>query len=131
MRLVGWHKDAGRYRPLLHAKLCVLAATWFWEGEFGEETLHLTPLRTWVGSANWTNLTASHIQFGAWWDDGALAGHALRFLTDLILLSEPPGQHAAGPEPQLVAAEWDDDAFADYAAEYGPDYDDGHSQAFG
>jgi hypothetical protein len=40
------------------------------------------------GSANWTLASANHVEFGATTDDKELAGNALRFLADVIRLSE-------------------------------------------
>jgi hypothetical protein len=37
--------------------------------------------------------------------------------------SEPHGAMTIGPEPQLVAATWDDEAFREYFAEHGYEAD--------
>lgn len=124
VRSVGWRKQGDQWRPMLHAKLCVVAASWTWENDGGGYDDHLTALRTWVGSANWTVASAKNIEIGAWSDDEALGKAAIDFLKDLILFSEPPDSPTGAPEPQLVAAQWDDDAFAAYAAEYLPDPDE-------
>ena len=98
--------------------------TWIWEDDFGQEQSHFTPLRTWMGSANWTAFAPSHLEFGLWSDDEALLKRNLQFLLDLVRFSQPLDSLTAGPEPQLVDADWDDDAFSSYYAEYGPWGDD-------
>jgi hypothetical protein len=52
---------------------------------------------------------------------------SLRFLVDLIRFSEQPTSDRVGPEPDLVDAKWDDEAFAEYYAEY---YQDAESESF-
>jgi hypothetical protein len=39
------------------------------------------------------------------------------FLLDLVRFSQPLDSATAGPEPDLVAADWDDAAFAEYSRE--------------
>jgi hypothetical protein len=42
------------------------------------------------------------------------------FLLDVIRFSQPLDSATAGPEPELVGADWDNEAFAEYVAEMGP-----------
>lgn len=112
VRVAGWNKP-GERPPLLHAKLAVCCAAWRWEGEMGGTDDLLTPMRVWMGSANWTRKSAWHLEFGAWSADTALASAALEFMTALVKISEPFGTEAERPRPQLVAGEWDDEAFAE------------------
>jgi hypothetical protein len=119
VRVVGWKKGGKHAPPLLHAKLCILGAHYIWEGDHGEFNEHFRPMRVWLGSANWTTGSAGHLEFGLWSDDPQLAAVTLEFFCDLVRFSEPYSAATVGPEPELVAATWDDEAFADYAAEYG------------
>ncbi|MDQ6949733.1 MAG: hypothetical protein M3256_26680, partial [Actinomycetota bacterium] len=123
VRVVGWRQTGSRPRPvpLLHAKLAVCCAAYTWEGEMGGWNDHLMPMSVWMGSANWTELSRAHLEFGAWTTDPALAEAALKFMTDLIKVSEPWGSQAQRPSPELVAAEWDDLAFAEALAASEPE----------
>ncbi len=122
VRVVGWKKGKGRgtqrLLPLLHAKACVLGATYTWEGEYGGFEDHFLPMRVWLGSANWTEASTNHIEFGLWSDDEKLVDATLDFFCDLVRFSERYEEAAAGPSPELVAADWDDEAFAEYVAEH-------------
>jgi hypothetical protein len=100
--------------PLLHVKLAVRCGAWWAEDDFGEEIAYLTTLSVWMGSANWTESASYHIEFGAWSTDEQLCATALAFMTSVIRASEPLSSLAPGPLPELVPADWDDDAFAWY-----------------
>ena len=117
VRLFGWRKIGNKQVPILHAKLAVGCVAYTWEGEMGGWDDHLTPLRVWMGSANWTRGTLRHLEFGAWSHDRALAKTALEFITDVIRASEPFDSTAVAPTPELVEGTWDNDAFAEMAAE--------------
>ncbi len=119
VRVVGWRKNTkiGKFVPLLHAKLLVLAVAYEVEWDYGY-LQRLKPLRVWLGSANWTSASRASIEVGTWCDDGVLADEALRFVTSVVRISEPRGAAADEPSPELVAGQWDDEAFADWAAEY-------------
>jgi hypothetical protein len=71
-------------------------------------------MSVWVGSANWTEMAAQHIEFGAWTADEKLCAAALEFMTSVIKASEPLSSAAPGPLPELAAADWDDAAFIEY-----------------
>lgn len=111
VRMLGYAPDQ---RPLMHAKLAVCCGAWSWEGEFGEINDYLTPMSVWMGSANWTQGSAQHIEFGAWTSDEQLCKTALEFMTAVITASEPLSSAAPGPVPELTRADWDDAAMYDY-----------------
>lgn len=117
VRVVGWRKQKGRTLPLLHAKLLVLGAAYEAEWDYGTVQL-LRPLRVWVGSPNWTAASRDHLEVGVWCDDPGMAKQALRFLTSIVRISERLDATALEPSPELVEGRWDDEAFADLAAEY-------------
>jgi hypothetical protein len=119
IRVLGYSEPA---LPLLHAKVAVCCGAWEWENDGGGIDDILTAMSVWVGSANWTKLAAKHIEFGAWSTDEQLCETALGFLTAVIRASEPLDSSAFSPIPELVRGEWDDEAFAELAAEY-RDYD--------
>ncbi|TAL20161.1 MAG: hypothetical protein EPN99_09590 [Frankiales bacterium] len=126
VRAAGWRRSTARRdpRPYVHVKMLVGGRTWVWEDDWGQEGYHFTPLITWMGSANWTKSAPSHLEFGLWSDDRALLDRNTSFLLDVVRFSQPLSSVTAGPEPELVDALWDDAAFADYYAEYGPWPDD-------
>ncbi|MPY95180.1 MAG: hypothetical protein GEV08_19630 [Acidimicrobiia bacterium] len=118
VRLVGWAKRPdGRSGPLLHAKLLVLCVAWTWENDGGGWDDLLTPLWVWSGSANWTEAAKGHVELGMWSKDERLAEEALRFLADVLRISEPWSQPSGVPAPEMVEAAWDDDAFVEHLAE--------------
>lgn len=110
-----------RSPPLLHAKMLVLADVD--DLDYGDENdgTRLTPVKVWLGSANWTRAAAQHLEFGLWSSDPQLVRATLDFLRDVIRVAEPLHSTAASPTPQYVDAEWDDDAFREAARELGPD----------
>lgn len=119
VRCVGWNRIGQRATPMLHAKLLVLAAAFTWENDYGGGwSDHLRPMRVWLGSANWTEAADKHLELGVWIDDADLAERCLGFLTDLVTFSEPFESATAGPEPDLVPAEYDDEAFREYLDEW-------------
>jgi hypothetical protein len=87
----------------------------------GGEFQILTPMSVWLGSANWTRGAANHIEFGVWTTDKALCSTVLDFMKSVIRASEPLASAAPGPLPELVEADWDDEAFIEYMAEMEPD----------
>lgn len=108
--------------PLVHAKLLVLGEAWGFDDDEGPDfglRTGFKPMRAWFGSANWTTASAEHLEFGLWVDEPTLVDHAFRFLLDLLTFSEPLDTNSDQPSPELVDAEWDDDAFAEYMAEFG------------
>ena len=68
------------------------------------------PKRAWLGSANWTKHASQHLEFGLWTTDAVLVERTYRFVLDVIRFSEPFDTATDHPEPELIAAEWDDAA---------------------
>jgi hypothetical protein len=128
VRVLGWHKQAnsGDYLPILHTKLLLLGYSELLEGlgEFGEDIERLVPVETWLGSANWTRSSRSSLELGLWSSDLGLGKAVLEYLIALIKFSEPHDSPKTFPEPELIAAVWDDAAFAEYMDEYGWRYGD-------
>jgi hypothetical protein len=121
IRVAGWQEAAdGSRRPMLHSKLLVVGVTTHYEDDemFAGDILRFRPVATWMGSANWTHSARQHIEFGLWSDDQQLVDHNYRYLLSLLAFSEPRGAATAGPEPELLSAIWDDDAFREYFAEH-------------
>lgn len=127
VRVAGWlrAKD-GATRPMLHAKMLVLGVTTYYEDDemFAGDILKFHPKSTWMGSANWTQAARRHIEFGVWSSDPDLVRHNYEYLLSLLTFSEPRGAATIGPEPELVSAMWDEDAFREYFAEHRDQYDD-------
>lgn len=122
VRVAGWYGKQNL--PLLHAKLAVCCDAYFGEDEWGREGGGLRPISCWVGSANWTIKASEHLEIGAWVEDHSLAETALDFLLSLIRISEPLGSQEIRPTPEHAESKLDDDAFADYAAQFGNWEDD-------
>jgi len=118
IRVAGWG-GRRRDRPLLHGKLMVLGVLTWEEDDFGQEDRHFFPTSVWWGSANWTGAAAQHLEVGSWVEDQALARHATDFLSDVLMFSEPGESIEDAPTPSLMPIEYDDEASAEYAAEYG------------
>ncbi len=120
VRVVGW-RGAGR-KPLLHAKLLVLGeidvVSYGPDDGPGLEGLRFLPQSVWWGSANWTERSRSHLEVGFMCNDPSLAGEATDFIADVIAFSEPVGTTCAGPEPNLLRVQYDDDAMAEADREH-------------
>lgn len=126
VRVLGWHQQDRK--PLLHAKMLVLGDlvlnVYGPDDSCGEEWLDFEPRAVWWGSANWTRRSRSHLEVGFACDDPALLGEAADFVADVIAFSEPVESTCAGPEPNLVRVEFDDDAMAEAMREMAEPYDD-------
>jgi len=125
VRRAGWRGD--RSAPLIHAKLLVLGNAWGYDndedGEWGLQ-FRFRPRRAWLGSANWTQGAAEHLEFGMWTDESQLVEHTFQFLLDMLKFSEPLDTANDHPYPELLDAEWDEVAFTEYLADMGShDYD--------
>ena len=117
VRLLGWDGQASG-KPLLHAKLLIL-------GELSDVSYPDAPglyckrrfvaQRVWLGSANWTDRSRSHLEVGFLCDDPPLVARATGFVTQVISFSEPVGTTCVGPEPNLVHVQYDEEAFNDAA----------------
>ncbi|MFC9694333.1 hypothetical protein ACFTSF_37665 [Kribbella sp. NPDC056951] len=123
VRIAGWQ---GKGQPLLHSKLLVLGVTTYHEDDetFSGDMLQFTPTRTWMGSANWTYASVQHVEFGLWSTDPKLVQRNYTYLLRLLQFSETQGSKAPGPQPELVPASWDDEAFREYFAEHRFDADE-------
>lgn len=122
VRAAGWRGDSRR--PLLHAKLLVLGDAIGWESdEYPDWGVHFRfePRKAWLGSANWTKASVQHLEFGLWTTDPSLMKRTFQFVLDIIRLSEPFDTATDHPEPELIAAEWDEEAFREAAAEMAHD----------
>jgi hypothetical protein len=127
VRVAGWRRARdGSARPMLHAKMVVLGVTTYYEDDemFAGDVLKFDPKSTWMGSANWTHASRRHIEFGMWSSDPDLVRHNYEYLLSLLTFSERRGATTIGPEPELVSAVWDDDAFREYFAEHRDLFDD-------
>ena len=113
VRVLGW-QGKGMKKPLLHAKILVLGDvghnTYEADGVGEWEEWEFTPHSVWWGSANWTRGSRSHLEVGFWSDDDSLTRHASSFVQDVISFSEPVDSLTAGPEPNLLPVEFDDEA---------------------
>jgi hypothetical protein len=124
VRMVGYRTGPRKNQPLLHSKLAVCCATYTWENDMGSSEDHVVPMSVWMGSANWTERSRWHLEFGAWCSDPALAEAALTYVLAVVKVSEPPGSLAERPSPEMVEGEWDDAAFAEYLSEHPSEPDD-------
>ncbi|WP_406817351.1 hypothetical protein [Mycobacterium sp. M23085] len=121
VRVLGWGKR--EKKPLLHAKMMVLGAiTDFYHDVDGYGEHHeryFVPDKVWFGSANWTNLSRSHLEVGVVFTDHEFISEAQSFVADLIGFSEPvdTGTTHAGPKPNLVYMQFDDAAMSEAAEE--------------
>jgi hypothetical protein len=75
------------------------------------ELFPLTSANHWHASSGWGEAPLEHGQPGPW------PSVQWSFVLDVIKFSEPFNAATARPEPELVTAEWDDDAFREAAAE--------------
>lgn len=116
----------GAGKPLAHTKLLLLGkVAWFknyaWpEGGGPGEYQEFIPELAWFGSANWTIPAAKqHLEMGAFTTDRAFVRGCLDYVSRVVLESEPLGSAAPTKTPELQPVEYDDDAFAEYLAEFG------------
>jgi hypothetical protein len=126
VRKLGWPGNEDG-KPLLHAKLLVLGDlrinVYGPDDCIGEEVLDFEPRAVWWGSANWTQSSRKHLEFGFFSDDPALVSELTDFATDLIAFSEPMDTTCDEPNPNLVSVEFDDAAMAEAMAEKMEEYD--------
>jgi hypothetical protein len=119
IRVLGWRTDS--HKPLLHAKILVLgeiAEFRYDVPDYGDHyEVHFVTKKVWVGSANWTEMSQSHLEVGVLLDDDNFVREAASFVSDVIGFSEPVGTTHVGPRPNLVYMEWDDAAMAEAAEE--------------
>jgi hypothetical protein len=70
--------------------------------------------------------SANNLEIALWSDDKTLVEQSKSFVESVIEFSEPWDSTAESPDPNLRTVEFDDEAFAEYLAEYGgfPDDED-------
>jgi hypothetical protein len=128
-RFAGWRPEKkGAQAPLLHSKLLVLGVAE--AGEWDEDpgmgmNYKIAPKKAWLGSANWTEPSPTHLEFGVWTTDRGLVAATFDFMTDVIAFSEPLDTAATEPTPELVRAVWDDASVAEALADMpdGPEFE--------
>jgi hypothetical protein len=84
-------------------------------GEYHER--RFVSKKVWFGSANWTNLSRTHLEVGIVCADPELVQEAQSFISDLMGFSEPVGTTHVGPQPNLLYMDFDDAAMAEAAEE--------------
>jgi hypothetical protein len=121
IRTLGWRKVHG-FVPIVHAKLALLGHMW-WHDEdafgFVDDVIGFRARRLWIASANFTKLSRRSLEFGFWTEEPTLLDGAERFLVTLMGSSEGLDAESDVFQPDLATYEFDDEAMADYAAEFG------------
>lgn len=122
IRTLGWRKTGNESVPILHAKLALLGHLW-WHDEDGlgmvSDEIGFRARRLWISSANFTRSSRSSLEFGFWTEEQSLLDGAERFLVLLMASSEGVDPESDAFRPDLAPYEFDDEAMADYAAEFG------------
>jgi hypothetical protein len=132
IRVLG-SQGKGTIKPLSHAKLLVLGEVGWapYDTPYGEqEDYSFVPQQIWFGSANWTEAARLHLETGFVCNDGSLMSEATSYIARMIAFSEPVDSVSADPQPDLVDAIADNEAFAEAARELSydePDYPDSDS----
>jgi len=123
VRTIGFRRRGGPLVPILHTKIVLIGEMW-WHDEDGlggvADVVGFRPERLWVGSANGTKSSRSSLEFGMWLDDPKALQAAQAFLVQLMAHSEALDPDSDLFEPELLPVDFDDAAFASYAAEYLP-----------
>jgi hypothetical protein len=115
--------------PLMHAKLALLGQLWWTDdGEFGQEVTGFTPRWLWVSSANFTEASRGHLEFGYWTEDEALVKGAEDFLVTAIAFSEALDAESELLDPDLVPVEFDEVALAEAMADFSWDTEDDETE---
>lgn len=121
IRTLGWRKTHA-FVPIVHAKLALLGHMW-WHDEDGfgfvDDVIGFRARRLWISSANFTKSSRRSLEFGFWTEEPSLLGGAERFLVMLMGSSEGLDPESDVFQPDLAPYEFDDEAMADYAAEFG------------
>lgn len=119
VRKKGWAKGPDP-KPLLHAKALVLGAVeWQEDDVAGGEYQVFRATRAWIGSSNWTeSANEIHDELALWTGEKSLVDAMARSVGRIISNSEME-YGSPDPAPDLSEPEMDDEAFADYAAEWG------------
>lgn len=122
VRTLGWRPAPGDIVPIVHAKLALLGHLWWHdEDELGyvDEVIGFRARRIWISSANLTRASRRSLEFGFWTEEPSLLAGAERFLVKMMGSSEAVNPTTDAFEPDLAPYEFDDEAMADYAAEFG------------
>jgi hypothetical protein len=123
IRTLGFRPRHPSHRvPWLHAKLALLGYVyWHDEDEMGgvADTAGFRPQKLWLSSANFTKTGRFSQDYGVWLDDPLMLRGFREYLVTLLGASEglDPGDDM---KPQFPPVEYDDEAFRDYMAEFGP-----------
>ncbi len=122
IRTLGWRKAQGDLVPIIHAKLALLGHLW-WHDEdafgFVDDVIGFRARRLWISSANFTSSSRRSLEFGFWTEEPSLLDGAERFLVKLMGSSEGVDPASDVFQPDLAPYDFDDEAMADYAAEFG------------
>jgi hypothetical protein len=121
LRTIGYRKSGNRLVPILHTKMILLGELWWHdEDDLGHvaDLIGFRPQRLWLSSANGTASSRRNLEFGLWIDDVDLLRAAKDFLTQVLRYSEGLDPDAHDLEPDLVAPDYDDEAFAETVAAY-------------
>ncbi|MFW3463951.1 hypothetical protein ACN24K_27705 [Streptomyces microflavus] len=123
LRTIGFRRPPRKDMvPFLHTKIMLLGEMW-WHDEDGlggvADVIGFRPERLWVGSANATERSRYNLEFGMWLDDPQALEAAQTFLVQLMAHSEALDPDSDLFQPELLPVDVDDEAFAEYVAEYG------------
>ncbi|WP_256790282.1 hypothetical protein [Frankia sp. AvcI1] len=117
LRVYG-HTPTGESLPLLHSKVLVLGGIYEDDEFFTGVTFR--PDLVWIGSANWTREAERlHTESAVAVADHSFVKDSMAYVTQIIAQSEKTEKFESTPSPNLAPAEFDDEAFAYYAAEFG------------
>lgn len=123
LRTIGFRRPPKKDTvSFLHTKIMLLGEMW-WHDEDGlggvADVIGFRPERLWVGSANATERSRYKLEFGMWLDDPQALEAAQTFLVQLMAHSEALDPDSDLFQPELLPVDFDDEAFAEYVAEYG------------
>lgn len=123
IRTLGWRRARSQdLVPIVHAKLALLGHMW-WHDEdalgYVDDVIGFRARRLWISSANFTRSSRGSLEFGFWTEQPSLLDGAERFLVKLMGASEGVDPAPDVFQPDLAPYEFDDEAMADYAAEFG------------
>ncbi|MFF8953533.1 hypothetical protein ACF09I_32725 [Streptomyces sp. NPDC014940] len=126
LRTIGFRRK-GPMVPILHTKIMLLGEMW-WHDEdpLGgvADVIGFRPEQLWVGSANATHRSRSGLEFGMWLTDPQALQAAQKFLVQLMAHSEALDPDSDLFKPELLPVDFDNDAFAEYAAEHASEWDE-------
>ncbi len=127
IRTLGWRKTRNENVPIVHAKLALLGHLW-WHDEDGlgmvTDVVGFSARRLWISSANFTRSSRHSLEFGFWTEEQSLLDGAERFLVLMMGSSEGVDPESDAFRPDLAPYEFDDEAMAEAAADFGWDAED-------